>query len=172
MRATIVFPGTCFIKKLIVKTCFFVLGRSLQSASYFDATIRKEISRWREGYSIKMEVLPKGPVMTLKKEGGKLRYMGKKIQEADLVIRFKNLTSAFILMTPQIGIAQGFAQHRISVAGDLSDSIVFTRILNILMAYLYPSFISRKLLKEIPPLPYRKYYRRVYLYMIGILFGK
>ncbi len=172
MRATIIFSGTYLIKKIIIKMCFFVLGRSLQSASSFDPTIRKEIARWKEGYSIKMEVLPSGPVMGWRKDHGRLKYVGKKIGEADLTIKFKNLTSAFLLMTPQLGIAQGFAQHRMAVAGDLSDSIVFTRILSILIAYLYPSFISRKLLKEIPSLPYRKYYRRGYLYMVGIPFGK
>ncbi len=172
MKAIVVFPGNHLIKRVVVKVSFFILGRALQSASMFDPTIRKELSPWEDGYTIKMEVLPKGPVMGWRKHKGTLKYVGGSISNANLEIRFKNLTSAFLLMTPQVGVAQGFAENRMSVKGDLSHSIVFVRILNVVISYLYPDFIANRLLKEIPPLPYRKYYRRAYLYLIGIPFGK
>ncbi len=168
---TVVFPGTNFLKKFTVKTVFFILGRSLVSASKFEPRIRREVASWDEGFSIKMYVLPSGPEVGWKKERGKLNYMGNKLDRAELCIKFKNLTSAFVLMTPQLGVAEGFAQHRMMVEGDLSKAISFTRCLNILIPYLYPDFICKRLLKEIPEIKYNRFYRMLYLYLVGIPLG-
>ena len=169
--ATIVLPGTKFFKKFTVKTVFFILGRSLASASKFEPRIRREVASWEEGFSIMMKVLPSGPCLGWKKENGTLIYMGSKLKKAELIINFKNLTSAFLLMTPQIGVAEGFAQHRMTVIGDLAKSISFNRCLNILLPYLYPDFICKRLLKEIPEMKYERFYRMMYLYLIGVPLG-
>lgn len=171
-KGVFVLPGTRFFKKLAVKTIFFVLGRALSSAAKFDPKIRREVASWEEGFSVKMHVLPSGPTVSWKKEKGVLKYMGSKINDADLNINFKNLTAAFIMMTPQLGVAEGFAQHRMNVEGDLNKAISFTRCLTVLIAYLYPDFICKRLLKEIPELKYHRFYRMMYLYFIGIPFGR
>ncbi len=118
-----------------------------------------------------MNVLPSGPCVGWKKENGRLLYMGSKLKEADLNINFKNLTCAFLLMTPQVGVAEGFAQHRMNVIGDLAKAVSFNRCLNVLIPYLYPDFICRKLLKEIPEMKYERFYRMMYLYLLGIPLG-
>ncbi len=170
-HATIVLPGTMVLKKITIKTIFFILGRALSSASKFEPRIRKEVASWEEGFKIKMFVLPSGPALGWEKQHGKLQYLGSRLDHGDLIVNFKNLTSAFLLMTPQVGLAQGFAEHRVNVVGDLNKAISLTRCISILLPYLYPDFIVKRLLKEIPQIKYNRLYRMLYLYLIGIPLG-
>jgi len=76
--------------------------------------------------------------------------VGAKNEEADLVINYKNIECAFMVLTPQKGIPQAFAEHRMSVVGYLGDAMIFTRCINIVLCYLYPRFINKRLLRPCP----------------------
>jgi hypothetical protein len=118
-----------------------------------------------------MNVFPEGRRMVLEKFHGKLKYRRSKFCGGDLVINFKNLESAFLVVTAQISLAQAFAQRRMMVTGDLANAMIFTRCLNIIIAYLYPRFISKRLLKRVPIMTARKQLIRFIIYMAGIPFG-
>lgn len=165
--------GKKWFKELVSKIVFFILGRAFQSAAKFDPLIRREVSEWRDGFVLVMRVLPSGPVMVLEKSGGVVRHSGSRIPEnVDVTINFKNIECAFLVLTPQMGAAQAFAENRLSVAGDLMYAMAFTRCLNVLLTYLYPlNFITKRLLKRIPPMSINKLGRIVYIYCLGIPFG-
>lgn len=164
-------PGKKWVKALVVKIIFIVLGRAFQSGSRHDLEIQIEISVWPENFVIIMNVFPEGPRMVLEKIHDKLLYQGNKFIRSDLAINFKNIECAFMVMTPQIGPAQAFAEKRMTVAGDLADAMIFTRCLNIMIAYLYPEFICKRLLKRVPAMTVRKQLNRVIIYMAGIPLG-
>lgn len=164
-------PGKKWVKELVVKIVFMVLGRAFQSGSRHDPEIRREIAAWPENFMVMMNVFPEGPRMVLEKIHGRLTYHGNKIIRGDLVINFKNMECAFMVMTPQIGPAQAFAQRRMTVTGNLVDAMIFTRCLNIIIAYLYPKFICKRLLKRVPVMTARKRINRVIIYTAGIPFG-
>jgi hypothetical protein len=164
-------PGKKWVKALVVKIIFIVLGRAFQSGSRHDLEIQREISVWPENFVIIMNVFPEGPRMVLEKIHDKLIYQGNKFIRSDLVINFKNIECAFMVLTPQIGPAQAFAEKRMTVAGDLADAMIFTRCLNIMIAYLYPEFICKRLLKRVPAMTVRKQLNRVIIYMAGIPLG-
>jgi hypothetical protein len=147
------------------------LGRALQSASIHDDEVKNEISSWIEGFKIKMFISPNGPSMLIEKKGGILKYIGNKNEEADLVINFKNIECAFMVLTPQKGIPQAFAEHRMSVIGDVADAMIFTRCINIVLCYLYPRFINKRLLRRVPSLGFKKQLNRFVIYLLGIPFG-
>jgi len=155
-----------------VKTALWVLGRALQSASKTDPDIRKEISVWPEGFSVVMNVLPSGPEMVVWKHAGALQYRGSRLSDADLILSFKNLSSGFLVLTPQKGPAQAFAERRMIVKGDLGDAMIFTRCLNQMLAYLYPAWVCGYLLKRVPPMPFSKQLIRIKIFTLGILFGR
>jgi len=165
--------GRKWFKELVSKIVFLVLGRAFQSAAKFDPLIRREVAEWREGFVLVMRVLPSGPVMVMEKSGGLIRHKGSKLPDsADVTINFKNIECAFLVLTPQMGAAQAFAENRLSVAGDLMYAMAFTRCLNVLLTYLYPlSFITKRLLKRIPPMNFLKFGRIIYIYCLGIPFG-
>ncbi|MBF0234608.1 MAG: hypothetical protein HQK65_16430 [Desulfamplus sp.] len=77
-----------------------------------------------------------------------------------------------MIMTPQMGSPQAFAEKRMSIKGDLGIATVFTRTLVIVMATLYPKIIVEKLVKRVPPLTLKRAGLRVWLYTFGILLGR
>jgi hypothetical protein len=164
-------PGHKRFKTLVVKMVLFILGRSFHSASKLDSDIRSEIADWEEGFRFMMKVYPQGPRMSVEKWKGILKFRGFRPESADLIITFKSLESAFLLFTAQCGTCQGFAESRFIVNGDVSRAMSLTRCLNVLQGYLFPSVISRLILKRLPPLPWHKQLIRLYIYTLGIPFG-
>ena len=156
---------------LMVKAALFVLGRGFQSVAAWDAEVMKEIDAWEEGVGIQFEVLPCGPYLLLRKQGGRLRMVGLIEGKADLVITFKNLSSAFLILTGQLGTPQGYAEHRMSVKGDLARAMSLIRCLNLVEFYLFPGFMAGKILKRLPPMTVKRFGVRLYVYLLGIPFG-
>jgi len=164
-------PGHKGFKTLVIKIVFFLLGRSFHSTSKLDPDIKKEIALWEEGFSFMMKIFPNGPRMTVEKRRGILKYRGSAPESADLVITFKSLESAFLLFTAQCGTCQGFAESRFIVNGDIPMAMSLTRCLNVIQGYLFPSIISRLILKRVPPMPLYKQLVRLYIYLVGVPLG-
>ncbi|MGD9733438.1 MAG: hypothetical protein AB7U45_14770 [Desulfamplus sp.] len=165
-------PKIKWFKILVIKIVFLVLGRAFQSASKHDDELRKEISSWRDGFTLIMKVMPDGPYMGLEKKDNSLEFKGSQLKNGDLEIYFRNVESAFMIMTPQMGSHQAFAERRMSIKGDLSIATAFTRTLVILMSILYPEFIVKRLVKRVPPLTFKRLKLRVWLYTVGIVLGR
>ncbi|WP_136795731.1 MULTISPECIES: hypothetical protein [Desulfosediminicola] len=171
-------PKRKWLKEYICQIVLSVLGRALQSAAKFDHRLENEVAQLPEGFTIKMVVLPEretgriSPTMVLEKANGRLKYTGRLRSRADLTIRFNNLESAFLVLTPQMGAARAFSESRLSVVGDLAKAVALTRCLNVTLAYLYPGVIARRLVKRLPEPIHSLYRRRLYLYMVGIPFGR
>ncbi|MBF0242965.1 MAG: hypothetical protein HQK64_10900 [Desulfamplus sp.] len=165
-------PKIKWLKILVVKIIFFVLGRAFQSASKHDEEIQKEIASWQNGFTLLMKVLPDGPYMGLQKRDNMLEFKGSELKQADLEIYFRNVESAFMIMTPQMGAPQAFAEKRMSIKGDLGIATTFTRTLVIVMSTLYPKFIVKRLVKRVPPLTLKRLQLRAWLYTFGILLGR
>jgi hypothetical protein len=169
-RITAYRPGPKRIKTFIVRLALYILGRALASASRFDVGIAREVAEWEEGFAFALKVLPHGPGAGWQKQNGRLRFLGSATGQADLEVRFKNLESAFLVLTPQLSIHAGFAQHRMAVHGDLARCMSLVRCLNRVIVYLYPACISRRLLKSRPQTGFDLLGRRLYLYAVGIPF--
>ncbi|MEN6522532.1 MAG: aldehyde ferredoxin oxidoreductase family protein [Anaerolineaceae bacterium] len=168
-------PRSKWFKNLVVNVVFFVLGSALQSLSRMDETIKKEVASWQADTLALFKVLPKGPRMAFqKKPDGTLAYRGTKIgdDEATIIISFKNLECAFLMMTAQVGTAKAYAEHRMSVKGDLSVALSIIRCLNVVERYLFPTFIAKNVIKRLPHIPfYIRHIRRLWVYIAGVVFG-
>jgi hypothetical protein len=158
-------------KSAVVKTVLFVLGRGFQSIAKRDPEVNKEVDGWAEGFQIMFEILPAGPFMTLQKQDGRLRYCGLIKTAADLVIDFKNVDTAFMMFTAQMSTAQAYAQHRLSVQGDIVNAMSMIRCLNMVEFYLFPGIIAKLILKRMPKMTLRKFGVRLNTYLLGIPFG-
>ena len=164
-------PGRKWFKTLVSKVVFIVLGNAFQSGAKHDPDIRREVQAWPEGFILIMAIWPGGPRMAMEKINGKLKYRGARHHDGDLVITFKHIESAFLVLTPQMGSAQAFAERRMTVKSDLALAMAFTRCLNILLAYLYPKFICRPLVKRVPPMPMKKQWIKLIILTVGVPFG-
>ena len=72
-------------------------------------------------------------------------------QHTDITMRFKTVTGAFRVLSGQIGISEAYARHLFSLEGDIYQTMSFVRCVEYLEAYLFPEFMSRRILREVPP---------------------
>ena len=160
------------MKKIACSILLFCLGRGFQAVSGMDPDVKKELEAWEEGFTILFEVAPKGPYLHLRKDKGRIRFLGLRKAEAELVVHFKNIEAAFLVLTAQIGTPRAFAEHRISVMGSLPESMRLVRCLNYVQYYLFPAFIARRILKRLPPIPTRRLLSgRIMVYLFGVPLG-
>ncbi len=168
-------PRKSWFKKLVVKIVFFVLGKGLQSASKHDKTMQAEIATWPENTMVLFKVAPEEPRMAFcKTKNCRIQYMGTQIKDTDatMLIAFKNIESAFLMMTAQIGTPQAYAEHRMAVRGDLVLALSIIRCLNIVERYLFPTIIAKHILRKLPSIPFfKRNGLRLWIYIFGIAFG-
>lgn len=139
------------LKKGIISTILWFLGRGIQSCTRFDESVKKEAQSFDEGFRIMFKVWNSEQTMIVEKKGDRLYHIPKnKGQEADMTIYFKSIEAALMLLTGQIGIAQAYAEHRILLKGDIMLGMSFIRIINIVEAYLFPKFWAKRILKAFP----------------------
>ena len=97
-----ILPPKKRFKTFIIKLVFFFLGRGFQVASRIVPSIQDEIMSWEEGFTIMMKVASQGPEMIVQKKSNRLHYLRKKTEDCDLMVRFKNTESAFMLFDATI----------------------------------------------------------------------
>ncbi len=163
------------LKRVVNRVVLFALGRSLQSLSKNDPLIQQEVQGWPEGFTLMICVRPcLGSMAVSREAGGCLRYRGENLpeSEADVVIYMKSINAAFAMVTGQLGIDAGYAQHCMCARGDLANTVSVVRVLNVAEAYLFPALIARRLMKRLPPIPWgRKWALRLKAYFLGVPFG-
>lgn len=138
-------------KRALVYAVFYFLGRAFQAAVALDPYVQRETSEWPEGTTIALRAEPSGRALLMGIRGGAFRCLGFGDGEAaDLIISFKSTAAADRVLTGRIGIDRAFAEHRFTLKGDLALAMSLVRCLNAVEAYLFPAFISRRILKRMP----------------------
>ena len=89
-----------------------------------------------------------------------------------MIVEIKNLDTAFQMITTQAGAHHVYAQHKIGVIGNISDSMRLIRLFYIVEGYLFPKFLNKNILKKSPKMTLKKHINRLHIYTIGMLFGK
>lgn len=159
-------------KHWYLRVMLFFVGRAFQSLWKLDKNIQQEFNMLPEKFSFAITVLPDGPGVFLQKDAqGKLRYKGKLNDEADVMIRFRNIASAMRVFTFQISSYKAYAQNGISVSGDLAATMGIMRCLNLVEDYLLPGFITKKILKRKPKTPWLSKLLKRFILYISIIFG-
>lgn len=135
------------MKKILSKIVFWFLGRGFQVCAQKDSRVKEEVSSFKENMVVVLKICPLGPCMVLKKQQGKFKYIGSNEEKGDLAIYFKNINSAVNVLTGSESISMAYAEHRFLVKGEISKAMTLVRCLNILEGYLFPSFITSKIIQ-------------------------
>jgi len=85
----------------------------------------------------------------IKKENGKIVRI-KEAESMDLEITFKSIDVAFLMFTGRLGVSKAYAEHRFTLKGEIGKAMSLVRCIDIAEAYLFPKFITKNILKEIP----------------------
>jgi hypothetical protein len=140
------------VKESVVSTSLLALATAFEIVSKHSAELKAELAGWEEGRTFSLGVLPEGPAITLKKEGDRIIYLGKGEKNPGLKILFKNLDSALLPFTGQMGSHTAFIQHRAILHGNIGEAMQISRAMNMVQKYLMPGFILNKTFKSPPKL--------------------
>ena len=153
------------LKKMVVGIALLALGGTFEKVSKHSAELKQEIKTWKKGIVISLGVLPNGPSISLKEDNGTIRYLGRGYKNPDVRILFKNMDSAFMPFTAQMGSHIAFVQHRALLHGNVVDGIKANRAMGIVQAYLLPGIVFKKVFKLPPKLTLRQKLFKLYVYL-------
>ena len=137
------------IKETISKIILYFLYKGFQILYKYDENLKYEINNLEDNFSIKLQLKNKGYSLILVKTSSSIKRV-KSLSNPDIVICFKSVDSAFNVLIGRIGISTAYARHSFTLKGDISTAISIVRCINIIEAYLFPKFITKNILKEIP----------------------
>ena len=138
-----------FLKTTVCSVVLHVLYRALKVLVRKDSRIRHEFSSFKDGFTIRITLSTEGPSVVMRKEAGRLSWT-KEAEGEDLELKFKSIDSAFLVFTGMMGISRAYAEHRITVKGDIADVMTLVRMIDIAEAYLFPRIMSKRILRAVP----------------------
>ncbi|MBT9556305.1 MAG: SCP2 sterol-binding domain-containing protein [Myxococcales bacterium] len=128
-----------------------VIGRGLVAASQTDEETRRELAAFTPGMIIAMKVIPAGPSFAVVLQAdGTLKLLPDFDSRATLTVVFKHLAHAFLVFSFQESTTRAFANDRLYVDGDISQSVRLVRVLNRMEALILPQVIAEKAVKRYP----------------------
>lgn len=133
----------CFCN--LIYTC---LARGI-AGLYKDSNIKKEIDSLPNDFKINLGILPYGNYIGLIKTEQGLRIQKNGFEKADLNVYFKNVKSTKRVMLARQSIAQSYSRHELIVGGDIARAMALVRIINRVECYLFPRFMTKKILPKI-----------------------
>lgn len=136
-------------QKTYATVVLFFLYRAMQALYKEDSRIREEVDSWPLGSILVMRVAKNGPSLCLRRtKAGLERVLD--MDKPDIIIAFKSVESAFLVLTGQLGTARAYAQHRFVVWGDLYQVMSFVRCIDLVEAYLLPPKMAKRILRRVP----------------------
>ena len=158
-------PKRKYGKCLVANIVFGVLKRGVKACYKHDSRVRAILDKLPDGYVLALRVLPERPIMMLKKTDGKIVNV-KKDEHIDLEICFKNIDVAMPVLTGSQGIKDTYKHSSIISYGSIGDTIEIVECLNIVESYLFPKFITSKIMNT----TYKKEVSSLRIYL-GVLLG-
>ena len=157
------------LQKLTVGIVLRVVHAALVELYGLDSRVRAEFDRMPEGMSYALQTGHAAPELYVQWTGGKLLNL-KKIEKPTCALRLKSTGISFRMFTGQMGLAQAYAQHAFSMQGEIADVMRLARLVNLVEGYLFPTFITKHILTDIPALqvnPLRVYGRVLCGFLTG-----
>ncbi|MDY3251021.1 MAG: hypothetical protein SOX32_11815 [Candidatus Choladocola sp.] len=127
-----------------------VLYRGFRVLYREDSRVRKEINSWSPELTMKLVCGPGGAVLAIRKDEKHGVAKIRRAQRAAITMRFKSVDGAFRVLSGQVSVADAYAAHQFSLEGDIYQTMSFVRCVEYLEAYLFPPFMAKRILKELP----------------------
>ena len=157
------------LQKLTVGIVLRVVHAALVELYKLDSRVKSEFNRMPEGLSYALHTGYNAPQLFVQWKDGKLNRLAQ-LDRPVCALRLKSTGIAFRMFTGQMGLAQACAQHAFSMQGEIADVMRLARLVNLVEGYLFPRFITKHILTDIPSLqvnPLRVYGRILCGFMTG-----
>ncbi len=139
-------------KRVAAHTSLLALSVAFEMVSKHSVELKNELVDWEDGRIFSLGVLPDGPAVSLRKEGDRIRYLGRGQDDAEIKILFKNIDSALLTVTFRMGSHTAFAQHRTVVHGNIAKAVQVSRAMSIVQLFVVPGFVLKRICKRPPKL--------------------
>lgn len=158
------------IQKMVVGAALRLVHAALVELREVDAYVAEEFAKLPAGMSYAIHTGHDCPSLYVAWDGARLQRLSV-LEAPRCELRLKALAISFRLFTGQMGLAQAYAQHAFTMAGEVGDVMRLARLVNHTEAYLFPPLITRRFLSVLPKLPISplRVYGRI---VIGFLTGK
>lgn len=133
----------------IVAIVLRVVHAALVELRELDSRVSKEFERFPEGLSYSLSTGYEGPSLHVLWQAGELKRV-KTLDRPVCSLRIKSLPLAFQLFTGQMGMAQAYACHAFTMAGEVADVMRLARLVNLVESYLFPKIITRRIMTDVP----------------------
>lgn len=140
------------IQKWVVGAALRLVHAALVELREIDPYVQQEFANLPTGISYAIHTGHNAPSLYVLWDGTTLRRPAS-LEAPRCVLNMKALAISFRLFTGQMGLAQGYAQHAFTMAGEVADVMRLARLVNRAECYLFPPFITRRFLSELPQLP-------------------
>ncbi|MBN1472468.1 MAG: hypothetical protein JW925_11860 [Syntrophaceae bacterium] len=145
-------PPKKWIKTQITRLSLYFLGMGIETAYKNIPEVKKEMDSLPRPFSFCFSV-NNGPSMMIFKNGNKVEYVGEKEgYHVDLELVVKNIEFAYLAMTGRMSTPDLVYHNRQFVRGELNHMMVMIRVMNAAQTLLFPGFLLRFYIKEVPPL--------------------
>lgn len=141
----------CRFYQFVCGIVLAVLYRAIRVLSHGDSRVRAELLALPEGKTFQFSVSPRERSKRLRFQiaGGTIQRV-RGDAPADIQITFKSEAAAFRVFTGRMGIAGAYAAHAFLLRGNINEAMGIVRVIDLAEGYLFPRFISRRILKEVP----------------------
>lgn len=139
------------VQHIICAVILKFLRHGLQILYRHDPLVRNDLDRIDTGTVIRLTCSSHGPSLKIVSEEHGISVCRDKCTVPDVDIRFKDLGFAFSVLTGRTGIAESFSKHMMYVNGDFSKIMSLVRCMEQAERYLFPPFITRRILKSLLP---------------------
>lgn len=139
------------VKRKVSEVVLYFLYGGLYQLYKKDSRVREEVDSWENGMTYCLKCCADGPQLFIRKNSQGLQRLKPAIQkDYDTCFEFKSLDEAFLVLTGRQGVAGAYAAHGFLLHGDIGTAMSFARSIDLVEAYLFPAFMTRRILKEIP----------------------
>ncbi len=136
-------------KNFLVRRVLAVMGRAITVLGTKDAAVEEMGGAFNEGEVVRMCTMQGTACLDLICLNGKMRYAKPMVaQDAVLKFEFKNIEHLYKLCTARLSLHEAYAQHRMTVSGDIGTGMSVLRAVYHVEATLFPWFIAKHVLKK------------------------
>ena len=162
---------------IYVNIMIWLIGRLLEAASKVDKVIQYEISVLPDDFAFSMGILPNGPEFIVQKQADGTFYCSRKNDAipAELIISFKHVKHAFLILSFQESTACSFANDRMQLNGEIDLGMIIVRCLDRMESLVLPKFVAVRAVKRYPSISLLKKLTlavKIYLQVLAGLFRR
>ena len=162
---------------IYVNIMIWLIGRLLEAASKVDKLIQNEISALPDAFTFSMGILPNGPEFIVQKQADGTFYCSRKNDTipAELIISFKHVKHAFLILSFQESTARSFANDRMLLDGEVDLGMIIVRCLDRMECLVLPKFIAVRAVKRYPSISLSKKLTlavKIYMQVLAGLFRR